>query len=673
MVTDAERIEQLRREIRRHDYLYYVEAKPEISDREYDALMEELKRLEEKHPELITPDSPTQRVGGQPIEGFPSVRHEIPMLSIDNTYNLEELREFDNRIARALGDNNYQYLVEPKIDGVAVSLRYENGLLIQAATRGNGHVGDDITNNAKTIKSIPLALMTSQAKGPDSPPRILEVRGEIYWPKESFARFNAARAAAGEETFANPRNGAAGTLKQLDPKVVAERSLAFIAHGFGQVNPPATGFASDFMQKIRKWGIPISPQAGICKDIDEVYEVIRQWAEKRYELPYEIDGMVIKVDSIEQRDSLGETSRYPRWCIAYKYEAERAETVLRSVSMQVGRLGTITPVAHFAPVQLAGTTVSNATLHNFDQVERLDVRIGDTIIVEKAGEIIPQVIQVVPSKRPPDTKPIEPPKRCPVCNGQVVRDPGGVYIRCINPECPAQLKERLKFFAGRNQMDIENLGPALIDQLVEKDLVKHFADLYRLRSEQLINLERMGKKSADNLIKAIEASKKRPPERLLAALGIRHVGNRAAEVLIEHFGDIDSIAEASEEELARINEIGPVIAESVYQFFHSKEGKETIERLKKVGVATMSAKPVKPDKGPLSGKTIVVTGTLTGFTRSEIEETIKRLGGRPSSSVSKKTDFVLVGENPGSKFEKAKKLGVPIINEDEFEKIAGLK
>ena len=672
MVTDAERIEQLRREIRRHDYLYYVEAKPEISDREYDALMEELKRLEEKHPELITPDSPTQRVGGQPIEGFPSVQHEIPMLSIDNTYNLEELREFDNRIARALGNNNYRYLVEPKIDGVAISLRYEEGLLIRAATRGDGYTGDDITNNAKVIRSIPLRLINIEGKT-DNIPRILEVRGEVYWPKDAFARFNAARAAAGEETFANPRNGAAGTLKQLDPKIVAERSLAFIAHGFGVVEPAVRGSASEFMQKLRKWGIPISPQAGLCKNIEEVYQVIREWAEKRYELPYEIDGMVVKIDSIEQRESLGATSKYPRWCIAYKYEAERAETVLRSVSMQVGRLGTITPVAHFDPVQLSGTTVSNATLHNFDQIERLDVRIGDTIIVEKAGEIIPQVIQVVPSKRPPDAKPIKPPTHCPVCHGKVVRDPGGVYIRCINPECPAQLKERLKFFAGRNQMDIENLGPALIDQLVEKGLVKHFADLYTLKAEQLINLERMGKKSADNLIKAIEASKKRPPERLLAALGIRHVGNRAAEVLIEHFGDIDSIAKASKEELAQINEIGPIIAESVYQFFHSSEGKETIKRLKAVGVATKAEKPTRPTEGPLSGKTIVVTGTLSGFTRSEIEETIKRLGGKPSSSVSKKTDFVLVGENPGSKFDKAKALGVPIINEDEFKKMTGLK
>ncbi len=672
MTSDAKRIEQLRREIRRHDYLYYVQVAPEVSDRRYDALFDELKRLEAEHPELIAPDSPTQRVGGRPIEGFAKVRHDPPMLSIDNTYNLDELREFDARVARTLGDEPYRYIAEPKIDGVAASLRYEDGVLTLAATRGDGRTGDDITANARTIKSIPLRLALGRSGEPEEIPRLLEVRGEIYWPKDAFAKFNAARAAAGADTFANPRNAAAGTLKQLDPKVAAERSLAFIAHGFGAVEPMTCNSAFEFIAMLKRWGVPASLHACLCDSADEVCKFIEQWAEKRYDLPYETDGAVVKVDSLAQRRALGATSRYPRWCIAYKYAAERAQTVLRDVSFQVGRLGTITPVAHFDPVQLAGTTVSNASLHNFDQIERLDVHLGDAILVEKAGEIIPQVVQVVTAKRPKDAKVIRPPGKCPACSGAAGRDEGGVHIRCMNPLCPAQLKERLRFFAGRNQMDIENLGPALIDQLIDKALVRHFADLYSLSAEQLTGLERMGEKSAENFLAAVEASKNRGLARLLAGLGIRHVGGRAADILARHFGDIDSLAAAGADELADVEEIGPVIAASVRQFFAGKQGREIIERLKAVGVKMLAEGGATPaGEGTLAGKTIVVTGTLENYTRSEVKELIKNLGGRSASSVSKKTAFVLAGVDPGSKVDKAKTLGVRIINEEEFTKMIG--
>ncbi|MHC4295293.1 MAG: NAD-dependent DNA ligase LigA, partial [Planctomycetota bacterium] len=520
MPTDAERILALRDEIRRHDILYYVEARPEISDRRYDELIAELKSLETKHPELITPDSPTQRVGGRPIEGFETVTHATPMLSINNTYNPTELREFDKRVRGALGERKFHYLVDPKIDGVAVSLQYEKGVLKLAATRGDGKRGDDITNNVRTIRSVPLRL------SPKGFGDVLEVRGEIYWPLKSFTEFNRRRAEGGEETFANPRNGAAGTLKQLDPGTVAERGLAFIAHGFGELGGLDATRASELMDMIAAWGVPVSRYRKVFDDIGAAAECITDWITKRSEVDYATDGMVVKVDELHLREQLGATSKYPRWCIAYKYEAERAQTVLREVSFQVGRVGTITPVAHFDPVQLSGTTVSNATLHNFDQIERLDVRVEDTILVEKAGEIIPQVVQVVFEKRPGGTKPIRPPVKCPTCGSRAVRDEGGVYVRCENPECLAQLRERLKFFAGRGQMDIENLGPAVIDQLVDRGLVTHFADLYLLKLEDLVALERMGEKSSLNLLDAVASSRQRGLVRLLSGLGIRHVGSR---------------------------------------------------------------------------------------------------------------------------------------------------
>jgi DNA ligase (NAD+) len=664
----ANRVECLRGQIRRHDRLYYVEAKPEISDRQYDALMRELAELEAAHPELVTGDSPTQRVGGQPLEGFVRVRHSLPMLSIDNTYSASEVLAFDNRIARALGGRAYHYLVDPKIDGVAVSLRYQDGLLVQAATRGDGEVGDDITANVRTIRSVPLRLVG------EGLPSVVEVRGEVYWPRKAFAAYNAKRQAEGLETFANTRNGAAGTLKQLDPKVTAERGLAFVAHGFGVFEPLPVRRASELMALLGGWGVPVNPQARVCDDAPSVMKVIEEWLSLRGGAEYETDGMVVKIDELGLREELGATSKHPRWCIAYKYQAEQAATRLLSVSFEVGRLGTITPTAHFDPVQLGGTTVSNASLHNFDQVRRLDVRVGDTILVEKAGEIIPQVVAVLVENRPGGTESIHPPAICPVCMGPVVRDEDEVALRCDNPECHAQIRQRLAFYAGRDQMDIEGLGPAIIDQLVSGGLVRHFADLYALSRKELLALERMGEKSSDNLLTAVEAGKSRGLQRLLTALGIRHVGARASELLSEHFGDMEAIASADMERLQQVAGIGPEIAKSVHDFFRSKSGQDVIRRLKAAGVKmTAQRRPSSKGGGPLAGKTVVVTGTLERFSRSEAEAAIMAAGGRAAFSVSKNTDFVVVGEAAGSKADKARQLGVETIDEAEFLRRMGAK
>ncbi len=659
MATDAQRIEQLRAEIRRHDILYYVEARTEIPDRRYDALMEELKALEAKRPKLVTSDSPTQRVAGEPIEGFVSVTHAKPMLSIDNTYNADDLREFDTRVRKALGETQFHYLVDPKIDGVAISLRYEDGLLVRAATRGDGRTGDDVTTNVRAIRSVPLRLGGRQRGD------VIEVRGEIYWPLGAFNACNAKRVAEGLEAFANPRNAAAGTLKQLDASVVAERGLAFMAHGLGQMSQAAER-AGEVMGRLSKQGIPVSPHTKICDDLEQAWDVIELWLAMRAQADYETDGMVVKVDELALRDLLGATSKHPRWCIAFKYEAERTETILRVVDCQVGRLGTITPVAHFDPVHLAGTTVTTASLHNFDQVKRLDLRIGDTVLVEKAGEIIPQVVNVVTAKRRRGARRVAQPRGCPACRGGLARDEGGVYLRCVNPECPAQIRERLRFFAARNQMDIEHLGPAVIDQLVERGLVRQFGDLYRLAKQDVVAMDRMGDKSADNLLEAIEASKSRGPARLLAGLGIRHVGGRAAEVLVGRYGAIEAIAAATVEELTEVEEIGPVIAASVRQFFDSKAGKAAVRRLRDVGVKMGAAKRRAVGESPLGGMSVVVTGTLDSMSRKEAEDAIKAAGGRAASSVSKKTAFVVVGDSPGSKADKAASLGVETVDEQEF-------
>lgn len=704
----VQQIETLREEIRKHDRLYYVDAVPVISDREYDKLIDKLKTLEAERPDLVTDDSPTQRVAGEPLEGFRTVQHTQPMLSIDNTYSRADLLEFDARIRKSLGSKPFTYLVDPKVDGVAISLRYSGRMLIQALTRGDGRWGDDITSNARTIRSIPLNLGRSYM------PDFLEIRGEIYWPKKTFADYNAKRIAHGLEPFANPRNGTAGTLKQLDPRVVAERGLAFMAHGFGEMSDPPADTAWEIMERLRVCGVPVDRHRRLCANADEVWEALEDWDRHRAEAEYETDGMVVKVNELAVRAELGATSKYPRWCIAYKYETDRAETILRSVSFQIGRTGVVTPVAHFEPTPLGGTTVSNASMHNFDHVERLGVHIGDTILIEKAGEIIPQVVGVVRDRRPHNSQPVRPPKVCPCPRESELQwaptPEGFVAFRCRNPECekflnrelrkklppacpkcgrpveladhltellctqpdcPERARESIIFFAGRNQMDIENLGPEVVTLLMDAGLVRNVTDLYRLKAAQLIPLERMGEKSARNLIDAIEASKSRGLSRVLAALGIRNVGGRAAELLARHFGDIDSLRQADVERLTGIREIGPKIAGAVYEYFHGDLGRNIIETLRAAGVTMAADAPSQSVPRTLAGKTVVVTGSLSGFSRKDAETAIEAAGGRAVGSVSKNTDFVVAGEEAGSKADKARELGVEVIDEAEFARRLG--
>ena len=654
------RIERLRREIRRHDHLYYVLSAPEIDDRQYDGLFAELKDLEAAHPELVAADSPTQRVSGRPLDAFSTVRHAVPMLSIDNTYSADELRAFDERIRRQLETSEYDYVVELKIDGLAVSLRYEHGILVSGATRGDGEVGDDVTANIRTIKAIPLFLLDGGAV-----PAVLEVRGEVYMPTRSFIELNRMRAEAGEPAFANPRNAAAGSLKLLDARITATRNLAFFAYATGEVSQPLAREHDRTLTQLQALGLPVNPHIQRAKNIDEVIEICLAWGPKRFELDYQTDGMVVKVNRYDQRDILGATGRAPRWCIAYKFPAERAETVVESIAVQVGKSGALTPVANLKPVSLSGTTVKRASLHNFDEMRRLDVRIGDTVVIEKAGEIIPQVVEVKTERRPPGTKPFEVPKKCPVCDSEVVKDEAGVYVRCPNPQCSGQLKERLRYFAGRGQMDIERLGASLIEQLVDRGLVQGFADLYRLRKEDLAALERMGEKSAQNVLDGIEDSKTRPLWRFLAALGIRHVGGQSAQVLAEHFGSLTALREASREELEAIDQIGPVMAESIYGYLREPRHQAVIDDLLTAGVEPR-AEAGRARTGAFSGKTVVVTGSLEHFTRQQAQQAIKDAGGKASSSVSKKTDFVVAGAEPGSKLDKARELGVTVIDERQF-------
>jgi DNA ligase (NAD+) len=663
----AKRVARLRDQIREHDHAYYVLGASTVSDRAYDQLFSELTALEAEHPELVTTDSPTQRVGGAPISGFEHVDHGTPMLSVDNTYDAAQLREFDERVAKGLGGEAYRYVVDPKVDGIAVAIHYESGVFLRAVTRGDGKVGDDISHNVRTIPSVPLRLT-----GEDVPKK-LEVRGEIVWPIEAFTKFNQQRAAEGKEALANPRNGAAGTLKQLDPKNVVGRRLQFVAHGFGQLDPLLAHSASELFEQFRGWGIPTSPYGESAASIDEIIDQLDDWDVRRRELPYETDGLVIKVDDLDQRDALGATSRYPRWCIAYKFAAEQAESVLRSVDFQVGKLGTITPRAVMDPMQLSGTTVQHASLHNFDQVARLDVRIGDTVVVEKAGEIIPQVVRVVVEKRPKGAAKILPPAKCPVCKGDVEKDEGGVYIRCINPSCPAQLKERLIYFAGRDQMDIEGAGQVVIETLVEKGYLSGYADFYALHKQRdkLIKLDGMGRTSVDKLLAGIEASKKQPLSRVLAALNIRHVGASTAELLADHFGTMGAVREADEEKLVEVDGVGPELAASIVQFFKSKEGDRAVSGLANVGVNMAQPKRNQAEGGVFDGMTVVVTGTLESMSRKDAQALVKSLGGKVAGSVSKKTNLVVFGEAAGSKLQKAKELGVETMDEEQFRERVG--
>jgi DNA ligase (NAD+) len=653
------RIEELRREIGRHDSLYYVENQPEITDRQYDALFEELKRLEAEHPELVTSDSPTQRVSERPVEEFQTVRHDVPMLSIDNTYNEGELREFDKRVRKGLEGAAFDYTVDLKIDGLAISLRYENGRLVCGATRGDGQKGDDVTANIRTIRTIPLLL-----KGRDWP-MSLDVRGEVYMPKRAFAELNAMRAEAGEAEFANPRNAAAGSLKLLDAKITATRKLAFFAYSVGKGSTELADSHFEALMKLRAMGLPVNPHTRKAADVDEVLEICRAWEQRRFSLDYQIDGMVIKVNRYDQQDVLGTTGRSPRWCIAYKYAAEQAETTVESIAVQVGKSGILTPVANLKPVKLAGTTVKRASLHNFDILQKMDVRTGDTVVIEKAGEIIPQVVDVkIKQRNLFDSRPFELPAACPECGSGVKKDENGVYLRCVNAKCPAQIKERLGYFAGKGQMDIDGMGPALVEQLVDKGLVKDFADLYRLRFDQLVQLDRMGDKSAANVADSLEASKTRPLWRLIAGLGIRNVGGQSAQILAEEFGTLEALMAAPKERLDEIDQIGPVMAESIFDYLHDAENVRVIEGMLAAGVRP--EKPKEKTSVALAGMTIVVTGTLTQFSRPQIEQTIKDHGGKTAGSVSKKTSFVVAGENAGSKLDKAQSLGVEVISEEEF-------
>jgi DNA ligase (NAD+) len=642
-MSPADRIARLREQIRHHDYLYYVLNQPEISDRQYDALNAELIDLEKKHPELATADSPTQRVGGEPIDSFKSVAHVIPMMSIDNTYDESEVRAFDQRVRKGLDGKAPRYVLEEKIDGIAVSVRYEEGKMILAATRGDGR----------------LVL-------PKGAPPVFEVRGEVFMTNADFARINEAREEAAEETFANPRNSTAGTLKLLDPRIVARRHLRFIVHGNGQVEPMPVENYWEWLAFVRKMGLPTSAHARRAETIDEVIAEIEGFAKVRHELPYMTDGMVVKVDDFAQRQILGETSKAPRWVIAFKYQPDQVETTLLGVTWQVGKLGTLTPVAELEPVFVAGTTVKRATLHNIDQIRRLDVRVGDRVVIEKAGEIIPQVVEVVKAKRRGHPKEIEPPAKCPSCASKTEKPQDSPYTLCINPACPAQIRGRLRWFCARGQMNIERLGPALIDQLVEHKLVRTFADIYRLKKEDVMNLERMAEKSAQNVIDSIQAARDRGLDRLLAGLNIRHVGNRVALVLAENFGSLDALSKASTEELSSVHEIGDVIAQAVHDFFHHPAGIDAIEQLKSVGINPTMKKKAAAEL-PLAGLSIVVTGTLEKYDREGIKELIAKLGGRASGSVSKKTSFVVAGAEAGSKLDKAKELGVPVLTEKEFE------
>lgn len=650
-------IERLRREIEEHNYRYYVLARPTASDIEFDRMMRRLQDLEEQHPDLVTDDSPTRRVGGQPLVEFRSVTHETPMLSLDNTYSYEELREFDARVRKTVPEP--AYLVQQKIDGVAVSLRYEEFRLALGATRGDGMRGDDITQNLRTIRSVPLRLR----KELDGFVRF-EVRGEVYLPRQEFVRLNEAREEEGESVFANPRNAAAGTLKLLDPKEVARRKLDLFVHTIPR--QPAQGLERDSqtIAMLSELGFKVAPESVLFRSIDAVIGYCGEWQARRASLPYDIDGMVIKVDCYQDREELGATGKSPRWAVAYKYPPEAKETRVRRIFVNVGRLGTVTPVAELDPVFLSGTTVTHSTLHNMDEVERLDIREGDTVLVHKAGEIIPQVLSVRKDAAHVRRGRFRMPEVCPACRTKLVREAEEVAWRCVNASCPAQLAARLLHFGSRGALDIEGLGWKLVEQLVGRGMVKDFADLYELKREDLVKLERMGEKSADNLVTALEESKGRPFARVLFGLGIRHVGIHAARLLAQHFGSMERLVAARQIEIAAVPGVGPVVAESFGNFLADRENRQLIGRLQRAGLRFVEETATGPK--PLAGKKFVLTGTLDGMTREQASERILALGGAVLSSVSRRTDYVVAGKEPGSKLDKAQQFGVRVLDEAGF-------
>ncbi len=654
------RVEELRQLINYHAYRYYVLDEPEISDAEYDELVRELRELEERYPELVTPDSPTQRVGAAPAELFAPVEHRAPMLSLDNAFSPEELKAWATRVERAVG-RSVAYACELKIDGVAVALTYEAGVLVRGATRGDGRVGEDITANVRTVRAVPRRLAV------DDPPAVLEVRGEIYLPVRAFEELNEQLTAAGQRPFANPRNAAAGSLRQKDPRVTASRPLSFWVHSFGYAEQISFPTHSAFLEWCRRAGLPVPPTSETRPDLDGVLNYVAHWQEHRHDVDYEIDGVVVKVDDVAIQQELGATSHAPRWAIAYKFPPEERTTLLRRIDVHTGRTGKVTPFAVLEPVVVGGVTVTYATLHNEDEVRRKDVREGDTVIVRRAGDVIPEIVGPVLSKRPPDARPWRFPGRCPSCGTRLVRPEGEADHRCPNPACPSRNVEWLFSFASRGAMDIEGLGYMTVMQLLERGLVKDPGDLYTLTAEDLAKLEGFAEKSISNLLEAIERSKDRPLWRLLVALNIRHVGAHVAQLLAKEFGSVDALAAASVEEIDAVPGIGPAIARSVAEWFRDPANRALIEKLRAAGVRMADEAPAVPaEEGPLAGRTIVLTGTLPSLSREEATRLAEEAGARVASSVSRKTDFVVAGENPGSKLAKARELGIEVIDEAEF-------
>ena len=660
MKDPAAQIEQLSEELRHHERQYYVLDAPEITDAEYDALMRRLQALEAQHPELLKPDSPTQRVGGKPREGFVKVQHSSSLLSLDNALNEGELRDFDRRVRDLLGGAPYRYVTELKLDGLSMAAHYQDGRFTQAVTRGDGTVGEDVTENARTIRSLPLRV-----KGGALPS--FEVRGETVMSRRAFERLNAGRDEKGLSRFANPRNAAAGSLRQLEPRVTAERRLEYYTYFLLTAGQPAFDSHWHALEELRHLGFKVEPHSKICQTIDEVFDFCNAWEGKREELPYDIDGVVVKVDSVEQQRQLGFTAKAPRWAIAYKYPARQATTMVESIEVQVGRTGTLTPVACLKPVEVGGVTVSRATLHNEDEIGRLGLEIGDEVVVERSGDVIPKVVRV--SSQGSYRKAFRMPTRCPVCGGKIVREDGEAASRCINANCPARLKESLLHFASRGVMNIDGVGEALVDQLVDRGTVHSVADLYDLQLGDLVSLERMGVKSAGNVIRNIDRSRQNPLPRVITALGIRFVGERTANFLAEAFGSMDAIEHASLEELQLAEEVGPKVAEAVVQFFSEPGNRELVSRLRQAGLQFFYAS-TRPKAGPLQGKTLVITGTLATLSRDEAKRLIEQAGGRVSSAVSRKTSYVVVGEDAGSKLAKARELGVCTLTEDELKALA---
>jgi DNA ligase (NAD+) len=663
------KIEALREKIRHHEHLYYVLDNPELSDAEFDKLMQQLKNLESEHPSLVTPDSPTQRVGGKPREGFVKVPHSSPMLSLDNTYNEEELRAWERRVHELTGRSDVDYVCELKLDGMSLALVYENGKLARGVTRGDGSVGEDVTLNVRTVRSIPLLIPAATLKKAGIPPEF-EVRGELLMPTASFKKINEERERNGLPTFANPRNFTAGTVRQLDPNITAERRMDYFPYILLQNGRTYFDRHWKTLTALDAAGFKVNPNRKLVHSMDEVWSFIQQWEEKRDSLPYEIDGIVIKVDRIALQDELGFTGKAPRWAIAYKYAARAGITKLEDIRVQVGRTGKLTPVAMLAPVLIGGTTVRNATLHNMDEIERLGVKIGDWVQVERGGDVIPKVAKVIDDiDHPRGHKTFHMPENCPVCGTKVVRTEGEVDYRCVNANCPAKLRETILHFASRGVMNIDGMGDALVTQLTERGLVKNVADIYKLKKDDLLSLERMGDKSAQNILDEIENSKKLPLERVIYGLGIRMVGERTAQFLGEHFGSMEALEQAGVEELQNVDEVGPRIAESIVEFFSIPANRKLVERLREAGLTLTGKKKERGTK--LAGKTFVLTGTLAKHTRDEAKKMIEDAGGKVTGSVSKKTDYVVAGADAGSKLDKAKELGVAVIDEQEMVRLAG--